>query len=246
MRAPRARWRPCPSTFPVLALVAQTSHWSSRHGASPRRMSHRGARSARGPEAFSARRQLSHAMLHAPHQVPFGPRAQATWRRALGSVHSIRVTACAVGRLRACRCSGASLSCFPYPSSRRPLRCHSSGTKGTGAPTCQANSSALIYPPRFAIPGSANLVEEAGLDNRFLAIELGRHRWPRTVADRLVIPIEITRSNPPVNRVAADSQLPRKGALANRLLQVVQAALGLVAGARPCRTRSPCGGSGLA
>jgi len=39
-----------------------------------------------------------------------------------------------VGRLRACRRSGASLSCFPYPSSRGPLRCHSSRTKGTGAP----------------------------------------------------------------------------------------------------------------
>jgi len=158
MRAPRARWRPCPSTFPVLALVAQTSHWSSRHGASPRRMSHRGARSARGPEAFSARRQLSHAMLHAPPiRFPFGPRATATSRRALGSVHSIRVTACAVGRLRACRRSGASLSCFPYPSSRGPLRCHSSRTKGTGAPGFDAvekrtlhNASATRAAPRAA------------------------------------------------------------------------------------------------
>ena len=94
----------------------------------PRRSQRTGPRGVLG-EAPTHTRCYTH-----PHQVPFGPRAKATSRRALRSVHSIRVTACAVGRLRACRRSGASLSCFPYPSSRGPLRCHSSRSEGYRGP----------------------------------------------------------------------------------------------------------------
>jgi hypothetical protein len=58
-------------------------------------MSHRGARSARGPEAFSARRQLSHAMLHAPPSGSLraarkGDLASSAWLGALHSGHRVR------------------------------------------------------------------------------------------------------------------------------------------------------------
>ena len=58
----------------------------------PRRSQRTGPRGVLG-EAPTESRDATRT----PHQVPFGPRGTATSRRALGSVHSIRVTACRWG-----------------------------------------------------------------------------------------------------------------------------------------------------
>jgi hypothetical protein len=64
---------------------------------------------------------------------------------------------------------------------------------------------------------------QARLNDRLVRIELRRRRWPRPVANRLVveIPIEVALANPAVHRVAANAQLARQRTLARALLQVV-------------------------
>ena len=64
---------------------------------------------------------------------------------------------------------------------------------------------------------------EAGLNDRFVGVEFCGHRPPRSIPHgrRLKIPIEIARSNPPVNRVSADPELACQRALARALRQVM-------------------------
>ena len=64
---------------------------------------------------------------------------------------------------------------------------------------------------------------QSRFDDGFVGVEFRRHGPPRPVPHRrrVEIPIEIARSNPPVNRVPADPELASERALARALLQVV-------------------------
>jgi hypothetical protein len=84
------------------------------------------------------------------------------------------------------------------------------------------------------VPRSPDLVEqpngrelrirgESRVDDGPVCIELRRSRRSGAVAHRVVVevPIEIAGANPAMDRIAMDTELPRQGALACALLEIV-------------------------